>query len=182
MHSEMLLRGDVEGLFEKLHQKYLERGYRMTGNYHDAAELVDGLFLRMLKSQIINTNPEGWLDRVFRNRIVDYYRGKRKEVTSSVLDENDEEEDFGIFSSQISEEEGPEDEAIREEARGMANKGLMALDMIDRYVLVRAYMDGCSCKNIGEELGRSSKAIKSQLSRAREKFKKLENGDIIYDL
>ena len=90
---EQALKGHKKAWFaliKRYESAIYQYGVRMTGNPHDAADLMQDIFIAVFRS-LTNYRGEGsfkaWLFRIAHFRCIEFYRRKRPD---SPLDEDDE--------------------------------------------------------------------------------------------
>lgn len=124
----------------------------------DAEDILNDVFASLIKKAGDNDNPNNiasWLYRVTRNRIVDYYRTKKR------------------F------EELPEDLATESEGSNIVGQlsscmlpMIKALPKTYQQPLILSEIEGKKYKEVAEELGLTLSAVKSRILRGREKLHK----------
>ncbi len=161
---------------------YLDALYRMalrlTGNTHDAEDLVQETYLRAFRSLHQfqpGTNLRAWLFRILMNAFINEYRRQARRPTNTSLDELDE---FSLYhqmrannSHQVSGQ--PEQEVV---TRLTEERVLAALDELPiefRQVVQLADIEGFTYREIAEVLGIPIGTVMSRLHRGRRRLQRL---------
>ncbi len=106
----------------------------------------------------------GWLFRVARNRITDWFRKKRPELFSEMLVEDEDGELLRIEDMLPSPDAGPEAEYVRNTLLDELEDALDELPEEQREVFIAHELDGRSFRELSEESGVS---VNTLLSRKR---------------
>lgn len=164
--------------FEELVVLYQQRvyalSYQLTGNYDDAQELAQEVFVRAYRALETFRGEADfgtWLHRI----TVNLYLNMKKRRSSAELVSLDEPVDTGDgeVSREIAATTGDPLEALEErEFREMLEGALAELTPEQRAVLVLREVEGYSYEEIARLLGLSLGTVKSRLNRARESLKK----------
>jgi RNA polymerase sigma-70 factor (ECF subfamily) len=83
------LPGDFEEVFRAHHDLVYRTAYRITGNPHDAEDVLQTLFLRLLRRECppdIERNPKGYLHRAAVNIALDIIKVRNRNVSSVELE------------------------------------------------------------------------------------------------
>lgn len=170
--------GDVEA-FEKLiegcQKKVFNIAFRMIGNYDDASELAQEVFLKAYKSiknfkgdSLFNT----WIYKVTTNVCLDEIR-KRKNKKVISLDE-DIEYDGSEIKRQIKDETpGPELTAESNELKKAVNESINVLPEDYKTVIILRDIQGFSYEEISNIINCPEGTVKSRINRARQALKKI---------
>lgn len=155
-------------LFERYHRQLFGFYYRMCGDSELSEDLVQNLFLRMIKYRHTFSGEgqfRAWMYQMARNLLADHYRKKKKML----------QDDFKEVA-QIWEDE--EKVHHREEQVQMLEKALQYLSDEKRELLVLSRYQGLRYREIAEMHQTSEANIKVKVFRAikdlREIFQKLE--------
>jgi RNA polymerase sigma-70 factor (ECF subfamily) len=172
--------GDMDrfaDLFERHHVKLWEFFYRMTGSRSDSDDLVQDVFLRMLKYRSTFTTDSqfrAWMYGIARNARVDRIRKTPAEAPLGP-------ESHDIAGSGAA----PYALVEREEHYSMLGRALMALPEEKREVLVLARYQEMKYDEIGELLNVEAPTIKVRVHRAmndlREIFLQMSNRKSLCD-
>ena len=134
--------------------------YRLTGNQHDAEDLTQDVFVRVLKS-IHNFQPgtlEGWLHRITTNLCLDSAR-RRQRIRMDALSSAPEH----VWGQDRSPEELHADGALDADVA----EALAALKPEQRVAVVLCDVEGMSYEEISEVLGIKLGTVRSRIARGR---------------
>ena len=166
------LSGD-ETAFASLVGKYEKRVHvlvlRKIGDFQDAQELTQDVFLRAYKNLSTLRNPDvfaGWL-YVIASRVCVSWLRQQKPVMRSLESMSIKERDTLSYSRYVSEQ--VETDAI-EALRDKVEKMLQVLPKHERRVVRLYYLSEMRVSEIGASLGVSENTIKSRLLRARRRL------------
>ena len=180
---ERCRQGDSEAM-ERLILKYQDRIYnvilRMCKNTHDAAELTQETFVKIIKK--IN-EFEGrssfytWAFRIAVNLTLNYcQRSVRLGLKSLDVEENEHSRQSKQLLKELLADESKPDPAViaqNKELYDIVIQSLMKLDDAHRAVIVLRDIEGMNYARIAEVLDIELGTVKSRLSRARNNLKKI---------
>jgi len=176
---ERTLAGEREAyrVLVERHSAYVYRvAYRMTGNSHDAEEVVQEAFLRgyqKLQQFAGNANFGTWVYRIAANYAIDRLRQKKNEESRREVSTRKPESDTeGDPLSQIR-DQAPNPERLAGSAQ-LATKmqqALQALTPAERTAIVMRHWDGCGIDEIAEVLKSNNSATKNTVFRAVQKLR-----------
>jgi RNA polymerase sigma-70 factor, ECF subfamily len=163
------LAGDDRS-WEQLVNLYMRRiynlCYRFTGNIAEAEDLTQEVFVKVFRT--LNTFDPGqgqfatWLNRITRNHLVDHYRRRSRDRTTSSLDDEE---------AALEPRAGPaSDPTVRIEAREQADllqTGLSRLSPDMREVVILRDLQDMDYVEIAQVLGVPEGTVKSRLNRGR---------------
>ncbi|AUS98714.1 RNA polymerase subunit sigma-24 [Clostridium thermosuccinogenes] len=165
--------GDIEA-FEQLIEDYQKRVFnialRMIGNYDDANELAQEVFIRIFKS-IKDFKEESslstWIYRITTNVCLDEIR-KRKNKNVVSLDEEVKLEE-GDLQRQV-EDTRPTPDVIAEknEVRKLVKDAIMSLPEEQRTVIILRDIQGFSYEEIAKIMKCPEGTVKSRINRSRQ--------------
>jgi RNA polymerase sigma-70 factor, ECF subfamily len=152
--------GDVSclgPLFDRYHRPLFDFLSRMTGNRAAAEDMVQDVFVRILKYRA--TYREGgrfetWLFRIARNARADYFRAR---VAETALDE---------AADHLLEAAGAEEELERDREAARLRRALLMLRDDRRELIVLARYRGMKYEAIAELLGLEVGTVKVRMHRA----------------
>ncbi len=77
---------DLESLWQAHHQRVLQAAYRVTGNAGDAEDVLQTVFLRLLRNEDadVGPNPAAYLQRAAVNAGLDLVRARRRAPAQSL--------------------------------------------------------------------------------------------------
>jgi len=140
---------------------------RRVPNQADAEDLLQEVFFELVQAKRLLQPIDyvtGWLFRVARNRITDFFRKKRPETFSDAAVETDEGELLGIEELLPSPDAGPEADYIRGVLLDELKTALAELPSEQREIFLAHEMEGRSFKDPSAETGVS---VNTLLSRKR---------------
>jgi RNA polymerase sigma factor (sigma-70 family) len=165
-------------LFERYHVPLFEFLSRVTGDRQVAEDLVQDIFVRILKYRATfrdGGNFETWVYRIARNARADYFR--TRSALAPIADEALERPDQGPGPVRLF-------EADRDRAR--LKRALLILREDKRELIVLARFQGMKHERIAEMLGIDVGAVKVRIHRAlkelRQIFVELPDGNAPWDV
>lgn len=152
---------EFEGLFRQ-HSKFIYRtAYRITGNTEDAEDVLQNLFVQMLRRDLppdFGTNPKAYLYRAAVNLSLNVLRTQGRRSSDPLLD--------------------IQDPSTREQSRGEAQvaeelrQALSELNPRAAEILILRHVHGFSDAEIATLLGTTRGTIAVSLFRSRTKLRK----------
>lgn len=155
-----------EELIERHQHAVVGTVAKMLGNPSDAEDIAQQVFLRLWKSAK-RYEPTAkfttYLFTITRNLVFNESRrrSRRREVSS------DEREQDSHFEIEDTETARPDDELLQAELQAAVNRAINTLPENQRMAVVLRRYENMPYEEIGEVLGLSVSAVKSQLFRAR---------------
>jgi len=152
-------------LFDRYHRTLFEFLSRMTGHRELAQDLVQEVFLRILKYRATYRDDarfETWVFRIARNARADYYLKRHAVLPLS-------EEALALPDSAA----GPEGQVEHEDDSARLNAALMQLGEDRRELIVLARYQGMKHEAIAELLGIETGAVKVRIHRALKELRDL---------
>lgn len=169
--------GELVTLYEN---KILNYCYRMLGNWTDAEDATQEVFVKLYRFIGSFTGQSAfstWLYKIASNVCLDYLRKNKKHTsdTVSLHQQNAEGEEFLLNI----EDKGltPYESAQMSEAQRALALALEQLSEDQRKVVVLRDVEGLSYEEIGEVMGIAEGTVKSRINRARLALKKLLEKD-----
>jgi RNA polymerase sigma-70 factor (ECF subfamily) len=176
---ERTLAGDRDAyriLVERHSHNVFRLAYRMTGNRHDAEEVVQEAFLRgyqKLGKFEARSNFGTWVYRIATNYAIDRMRQRQKEEKRR--QQPNAEEGDGMESDPLNRvrDEAPTPERLTQsiELRKQMEQALAALSDAERTAFVMRHWEGCGIEEIAGALKSSSNATKNTVFRAVQKLR-----------
>jgi RNA polymerase sigma factor (sigma-70 family) len=164
-------------LFERHHRLLFSFFYRLTGKTEISEDLVQNVFLRMLKYRHTYTGEgafKTWMYHLARNVHADHYQKNKKMGFA---------DDFTNLENQLPDDYNPEDQFRQQEEAHLLQLALNKLDLEKKELLVLSRFQGLKYKEIAAMFGCSEGAIKVRAFRALEELKqiylKLERQEIV---
>ncbi len=152
-------------LFDRHHLALFEFLSRMTGNRHTAEDLVQEVFLRVLKYRTTfreGASFETWVFRIARNVRADYF--SKRETAMPLTDEVLQAPDAAP---------GPADQLESESESGRLRRALMSLREDRRELIVLARYHGMKHEAIGDLLGIDTGTVKVRIHRALKELREI---------
>lgn len=167
-------RKDSHAQFEELVSPHMNNlyklAYRLTGQRDNAEDLVQDLLLKIYpRRQEMQgiAKLAAWLSRVLYRLFIDQYRKQQRSPINLMSDEN------VTYNTHASNMAGPSDVATAELTQDLINTALAQLSE-DRRVLIMLHdVEGYNLQEINDMTGIPVGTIKSRLSRARNKLRKI---------
>jgi RNA polymerase sigma factor (sigma-70 family) len=164
-------------LFERYHRLLYSFFYRLTSKTEISEDLVQNVFLRMLKYRHTYTGEgefKTWMYHLARNVHTDHYQ-KNKRLGFA--------DDFTDLENKLKDDYNGEDQVCQEEEAHLLQLALNKLDLEKKELLVLSRFQGLKYKEIALMFGCSEGAIKVRAFRALEELKqiylKLERQEIV---
>jgi RNA polymerase sigma-70 factor (ECF subfamily) len=176
---ERTLAGDRDAyrvLVERHSHNVFRLAYRMTGNRHDAEEVVQEAFLRgyqKLGQFAARSNFGTWVYRIAANYAIDRMRQRQKEDARREAPRTESQD--GMEDDPLSrvKDEAPTPERLTQsiELRKQMEQALTALSEAERTAFVMRHWEGCGIEEIAAVLKSSSNATKNTVFRAVHKLR-----------
>jgi RNA polymerase sigma-70 factor, ECF subfamily len=164
-------------LVERHSANVFRLAYRMTGNRHDAEEIVQEAFLRgyqKLRQFAGNANFGTWIYRIAANYAIDRMRQRNSEENRRERPGPAREDGVEVDPlSQVS-DPGPSPERLAGSVQLAAKmkEALQALTPAERTAIVMRHWEGCAIEEIAAVLRSNSNATKNTVFRAVAKLRK----------
>ena len=152
---------ELKDIFEQHHRKVFHAAYRVTGNASDAEDVLQTVFLRLLRRHDkvdLSQGAGGYLHRAAVNAALDMVRSKR--VTTSVPITSDE------TTTMTDDMPDPERRQASSELRGHLRSALAALSPRAAEVFVLRHIEGLGNREIADLLETSPGVVAVTLHRA----------------
>jgi RNA polymerase sigma-70 factor (ECF subfamily) len=159
------------------HSAYVYRvAYRMTGNSHDAEEVVQEAFLRAyqkLQQFAGNANFGTWVYRIAANYAIDRLRQKKNEEARRDLPSRawEDETEIDPLSQVKDPAPSPERLAGNMQLAKRMKEALETLTPAERTAIVMRHWDGCGIDEIAQVLNSNNSATKNTVFRAVQKLR-----------
>jgi RNA polymerase sigma-70 factor, ECF subfamily len=154
---------ELEELFREHHELVYRTAYSILNNAADAEDVVQSLFLRLVRRQLppeVRTNVRGYFYRAAVNQSLDILRSRRRYELVADL------ENLDVTSRSP-------DSPFTERLHRLLEAALTELSPEAVHILVLRYTHNYSDKQIAALLGLSRTAIAVRLFRSRARLKKL---------
>jgi len=158
---------ELETLFQSHHDRVFRSAYRITGSAADAEDVLQTVFLRLVRgneSYHLSENPEAYLSRAAINASLDLMRsrGRAKAVELSEADSEALESKF----------QSPEAEHADRELQILIRQAVARLGKTAGEMFVLRYYEGHDNQEIAKMLDTSQMVVGVVLHRARTKLRK----------
>ena len=163
-------------LVDRHGRKVFGLAYRMTGNEHDADEVVQETFLRCYKrldSFEARSTFSTWLYRIASNCALDLL-AKRKQDKTHIVESDAREDDANPEERTLdyaSPLPGPERMLLSAELRDRVASAMKRLTGVERTAFVLRHFEGRSIGEIGDVLKVREEAVKNTIFRAVKKMR-----------
>ena len=159
--------GELERLFQAHHARVFRTAQRITGSAADAEDVLQTVFLRLVRSREeydLSQNPEAYLSRAAINASLDLLRSRTR-AKSVALDDVDADSLTSRFRN-------PEAEHADRELQKLIREAVARLGKTAGEMFVLRYYEGLENKEIAVALNTSPLVVGVVLHRARTKLKK----------
>ena len=159
--------GELETLFRAHHDRVFRTAHRITGSPADAEDVLQTVFLRLVKggeTYNISENPEAYLSRAAINASLDLMR-VRSRARSVDLDEVDGEALESKFQS-------PETQHADRELQALIRQAVAGLGKTAAEMFALRYYEGYDNQEIAKMLDTSHMVVGVVLHRARTRLRK----------
>jgi RNA polymerase sigma-70 factor (ECF subfamily) len=168
-------RDAFRALVDRHSRTIFRLAFRMTGNEHDAEEVVQETFLRAyrrLDKFESRANFGTWLYRIGMNCALDLLRSRQRQEAQrqdAPQTESGEHDAFDQFAASIP---SPEQLVFSGQVGERIAQALSSLSSAERAAFVMRHCDGLSIEEIGAALGLRSSATKNSIFRAVQKLRR----------
>ena len=177
---ERTLAGDRNAyrvLVERHSQNVYRLAYRMTGNSHDAEEVVQEAFLRgyqKLRQFAGQSNFGTWVYRIAANYAIDRMRQRKTEDARRELPGRANEDGLETDPISLVKDSAPSPERLAgsQQLALRMKQALQELTPAERTAIVMRHWDGCGIEEIATVLKSNSSAAKNTVFRAVQKLRK----------
>lgn len=159
--------GGLETLFQAHHARVFRTAYRITGNSADAEDVLQAVFLRLVKSgklQDLSEHPEAYLSRAAINASLDLMRSRSRAKSVGLTDV-----DTQALESKL---KNPEAQHADRELQTLIRQAVARLGKTAGEIFGLRYYEGYDNQEIAKLLGTSQMVVGVVLHRARTKLKK----------
>lgn len=163
-------------LVDRHGRKVFGLAYRMTGNEHDADEVVQETFLRVYKrldSFEARSSFSTWLYRITSNCALDLL-AKRKQDKTHIVESDARDDELNPEERTLdyaTPQPGPERMLLSTELRKRVSDAMQRLTAIERTAFVLRHFEGRSISEIGSVLKVRDEAVKNTIFRAVKKMR-----------
>ena len=163
-------------LVDRHGRKVFGLAYRMTGNEHDADEVVQETFLRVYKrldSFEARSSFSTWLYRIASNCALDLL-AKRKQDKTHIVESDRSDDELNPEERTLdyaTPQPGPERMLLSTELRKRVIDAMQRLTAVERTAFVLRHFEGRSISEIGSVLKVRDEAVKNTVFRAVKKMR-----------
>lgn len=167
---ERLRRGDhsaFRSLFEEYKRLVFHMAYRLTGNVHEAEDVVQEVFLRIhngIKGFRHEASLKTWILRIAINLCRNHHRRKTLFSFFSLSHGPQEDEEDSPF--EISTQDDPSETIFQRQRLEALGKAMKGLPRRQREVFIMKHLEEMKIREIAEVLGCSEGAVKAHLFKA----------------
>ena len=160
---------DSELLFRQHHDRVFRTAYRMTGSAADAEDVLQTVFLRVVKGQesLSAENPQAYFTRAAINASLDLLRNRKRSKIAAI---NDVENDANV--SLLTARQTPETDQEDRELRALIRDAVAKLGPTAAQMFALRYFEGFDNGEIARTLGTSALVVGVTLHRARARLRK----------
>ena len=158
---------EVELLFREHHDHVLRAAYRVTGSAVDAEDVLQTVFLRLVRRKEkvdLSPSPGSYLHRAAVNASLDLLRSRTRSRSVSI-------EEVAPSATE-SAEPNPETQHVDRELQNQIRRSIATLGPKAAEIVVLKYFEGHSNLEIAQILGTSQMVIGVLLHRARTRLRK----------
>ena len=157
---------ELETLFREHSGQVFRTAYRVTGNTVDAEDVLQTVFLRIMRQEQRNLSPSpgSYLHRAAINASLDLVRSRGRSRSVSI-----EDADFDLIESPGLD---PEAQHVDRELRRAVRRSISRLGERAAEVCVLRYFEGYDNREIAEIIGTSTVVVGVTLHRARKALRK----------
>lgn len=158
---------DLERIFQSHYSMIFGAAVRVTGSAQDAEDVLQTIFLRLLRRQSgldLRPNAGGYLRRAAVNASLDLLRTRNRSAAVPL-------DDFDTLADSQGEADPSRRQADREMRRGL-RQALLALSPKGAEIFTMRFIEGMANREIASALDMSQAAVGVALHRARNQVKK----------
>jgi RNA polymerase sigma-70 factor (ECF subfamily) len=163
----MALPPEIETLFEQHHKRVLRAAYKITGNAMDAEDVLQTVFLRLLRRESVPDlwpNPGGYLHRAAINAGLDVVRARAATRSVNFDDVGGGIPDVNVRDAALSLDDRRTAERLRRAVAGLSKRAAQMFTL--------RYFEGYDLREIAKLLGTSRSAVAVTLFRSRNRLRK----------
>ncbi len=157
---------DLEAIYRDYHQRVLRAAHRITGNAHDAEDVMQTVFMRLARREggsPLSDSPGNYLHRAAINAALDLIRSRQTARTSSL--ENVEPVLADVESAR------PDSIQGGGELRDQIRKALAGMSPKAAEIFTLRYFEGFGNNDIASMLGTSRSTVNVILHRTRRRLR-----------
>ena len=157
---------ELEQIFREHHKRILSAAYRVTGNAQDAEDVLQTVFMRLVRREggsPLSDSPGSYLHRAAINASLDVVRSRHTARTSSLEDVEP------VLADATT--KAPDRIQASGEIRGEIRKALAKMSPKSAEVFILRYFEGYGNHEIARMLGASRSTVNVILHRTRQKLR-----------
>ena len=161
-----------QALVERHSRQVFRLAYRMTGNEHDAEDVVQETFLkeyRRLQQFEERAHFGSWLYRIAANCAYDSLRSRKRREDQAPLPDQEEQEEAMVGAT--ADAPSPERLVFSGQVQRRVESAMARLSERERAAFVLRHFEQLSTKEIGDTLGLDEGAVKHSVFRAVRKLR-----------
>lgn len=169
-------RNNIESLFQEHYDQVFRTAYRITGNVVDSEDVLQTVFLRIMRNQEekdLSPNPKSYLIRAAINASLDIVRARSRSRSISIEQVIEHPMANKSFNPQVEQED--------REMRRQLQKAISTLGEKAAEIFILRFLQGYDNQEIAKLLGMSQIMVAVILHRARTKVRK-ELGHFLEEL
>jgi len=159
--------GEIERLFREHHARVFRAAHRVTGSTADAEDILQTVFLRLVKSEEaydLTENPAAYLSRAAINAALDLLR-KRSRVHAVAIDDL-------MAEPMEAHSKDPESQHVDRELQKLVRQAVSRLGATAAEMFILRYYEGYDNREIAKIMGTSQVVVGVVLHRARTKLRR----------
>jgi RNA polymerase sigma-70 factor (ECF subfamily) len=154
--------GELSQIFQEHHTRIFRTAYRITGNADDAEDVLQTVFLRLIKRETSDfANPESYLYRAAINASLDVLRSRKSAASVSL-------EDSGVEATHG--KQPAWNEMI--ETQRWLRQAVSKLSAKNAEIFIMKFLEGYDNREIAQVLNTSSAVVAVTLFRIKSQLKK----------
>ena len=176
VHTRQQGLGELERAVSQYLPSLYRKAYRYVGNPHDAEDAVQDALLSAYKhlDQFKGAaKMTTWLTTIVMNSALIQLRRRPRKPHISLDERLFEDRDYSMSDRLADGRPGPESECIRSESHAHLMQFMTELSPAERRAFQFFVLDGLTTREVADILGVSQGTVKSNLSRARSKLKRM---------
>lgn len=161
---------DLEALFQRHHDRVFRAAYRVTGSAADAEDVLQTVFLRLVRGTeplTIPENPDGYFARAAINASLDMLRARKRSKAVAIEDIDNRSAPIELVTRRT-----PESNQEDRELRGLIRDAVAKLGDTAGQMFALRYFEGYDNGEIGRMMNTSALVVGVTLHRARTRLRK----------
>jgi RNA polymerase sigma-70 factor (ECF subfamily) len=166
----------LSSLFREHSGRIFRIAYRLTGNASDAEDVLQTIFLRLLRREEtpdLSASAASYLHRAAVNAGLDLLRARKRTVQVPISSDHEDEPELALEADPRT---GPESHLERGEQRRRLRDAIATLSPRAAEIFALRYLEGYGNTEIADMLETSRSSIGVTLHRSRERLKEVLSG------